>query len=143
LWGGLLRHVEQIVADRGKVLFITTSTHPAYAHVVPFYGRHGYKVAGTLPDFYCPGVDLVALCRPRLTTTEAMLEGVVNPDEKLRQLQAVLDEFAAIFREYGVIVPGMVPEQCTQSLRRHLEDARKYHTFNAAPMAPFFGRATR
>jgi hypothetical protein len=116
LWGRLLRHIEQIAADRGKLLFVTTSTHPAYAH------------------------DLVALCRTRPTTTEVMLEGVVKPEEKLRHLQAVLDEFAAIFREYGVIAPGMTAEQCTQSLRRHLEDAGKYHTFN---VAPFFGRSSR
>jgi hypothetical protein len=140
LWGCLLRHVEQIVAVRGKVLFITTSSHPAYAHVVPFYARHGYKVAGTLPDYYAPGVDLVALCRRRPTPTEVLLEGVMKPEERLRQLQVVLDEFAAIFQEYGVIAPGMTPEQCTQSLRRYLEDARKYHTFNVAPV---FGRSLR
>jgi GNAT superfamily N-acetyltransferase len=140
LWGRLLRHVEQIAADRGKVLFITTSSHPAYAHVVPFYERHGYKVAGTLPGYYAPGVDLVALCRKPLTVTEAMLDGVLKPEEKLRQLQAVLDELAAIFQEYGVIASDMAPEQCTQSLRRHLEDARKYHTLRVAPV---FGRSLR
>jgi len=140
LWGRLLRHVERLVADRGKVLFITTSTHPAYAHVVPFYERHGYRVAGTLPDYYSPEVDLVALCRKPLTATEKMLEEVKQPGEKIRQLQAVLDQFAAIFLEYGVIAPGLTPEQCTQSLRRHLEDARKYRTFNVAPV---FGRLPR
>ena len=134
LWGRLLRHVEQIAADRGKVLFITTSTHPAYAHVVPFYARHGYKVAGVLPGYYAPGVDLVALCRKPLTATDAMLKRVIRPEEKIHQLQAVLDVFAVIFQEYGVIAPGMTPEECTQSLCRHLEDARKYRTRKVAPV---------
>lgn len=57
----LLHHVEDVVARRGKILFITTSSHPAYAVALHFYRSHGYVIAGTLPDFYDVGVALIAL----------------------------------------------------------------------------------
>lgn len=60
----LLRHVEEeVFSRRGKILFITTSSHPAYASALRFYQSHGYAIAGVLPGYYDIGIDLIALTR--------------------------------------------------------------------------------
>lgn len=133
VWAALLHRMEEIAVARGKLLFITSSTHPAYAHAIAFYQRHGYVIAGTLDGFYSPEIDLVALCRRRQGPSSKMMDGIVGTQKKLLVLQTTLDAFAQIFREYGVITDGMAPEQCTRSLLKHLDDARKYRELNVAP----------
>jgi GNAT superfamily N-acetyltransferase len=60
----LLHHVEEeVFSRRGKLLFITTSSHPAYAPALRFYQSHGYAVAGVLPGYYDVGIDLIALTK--------------------------------------------------------------------------------
>jgi GNAT superfamily N-acetyltransferase len=62
----LLRHVEEeVFSRRGKLLFITTSSHPAYLPALRFYESHGYVIAGSLPDYYDVGVDLIALTKAK------------------------------------------------------------------------------
>jgi GNAT superfamily N-acetyltransferase len=58
----LLREVEtEVFSRKGKAMFVTTSSHPAYAPALRFYQRHGWVIAGTLPGYYDVGIDLIAL----------------------------------------------------------------------------------
>lgn len=58
--GELLRHVEDAVrAQRGRVLFIETSSQPHYELTRRFYLKHGYEQHATLKDFYAEGDSMV------------------------------------------------------------------------------------
>lgn len=62
----LLRYVEnEVFSRRGKILFITTSSHPAYVPALRFYQAHGYVITGVLPDYHDVGVDLIALTKSK------------------------------------------------------------------------------
>jgi ribosomal protein S18 acetylase RimI-like enzyme len=58
--GILLRHAEvDIQKQKGRVLFIETSSLPHYAATRRFYEKHGYEVTGVLRDYYSDGDDMV------------------------------------------------------------------------------------
>jgi ribosomal protein S18 acetylase RimI-like enzyme len=60
LGGRLLAFVEDEVRRAGgRLLFIETSSTPAYHPTRGFYLKHGYAVAATLSDFYADGDDKV------------------------------------------------------------------------------------
>jgi len=60
LGGELLRFAEQFVrADGGRVITLDTSGTPAYAPTHRFYEKYGYKLVGTLPEYYRDGDDKV------------------------------------------------------------------------------------
>lgn len=67
--GELLRYVErEIVAARGRVLFIDTSSLPHYELTRRFYLKHGYEQAAQLRDFYSAGDDKVIFRKALLRT---------------------------------------------------------------------------
>jgi GNAT superfamily N-acetyltransferase len=52
----LLKKTEEMVKLRGgKILWAETSGRPLYIPTVAFYGRKGYELSATLPEFYGPG----------------------------------------------------------------------------------------
>ncbi|MBI2932620.1 MAG: GNAT family N-acetyltransferase [Planctomycetes bacterium] len=55
----LMRHVEESVGTRGRMILIETSGQPAYAYQRAFYEKNGYREAARIRDFYKPGDDLV------------------------------------------------------------------------------------
>jgi ribosomal protein S18 acetylase RimI-like enzyme len=58
--GQLLRHAEEeIRGERGRVLFIETSSLPHYEPTRRFYLKHGYIEAARLADYYAAGDDLL------------------------------------------------------------------------------------
>jgi GNAT superfamily N-acetyltransferase len=58
--GGLMHHVEEDIRhNRGRVLFIETSSLPHYEMTRRFYLKHGYEVTAVLRDFYSDGDDMV------------------------------------------------------------------------------------
>jgi ribosomal protein S18 acetylase RimI-like enzyme len=58
--GKLLRHAEEdILARKGRVLFIETSSLPHYELTRKFYVKHGYEQAAVLRDYYSDGDDMV------------------------------------------------------------------------------------
>ena len=62
----ILLHAEDDIRHRnGRVLFIETSSLPAYEPTRRFYLRQGYAVTGVLRDFYTDGDDMV-IFRKRL-----------------------------------------------------------------------------
>ncbi len=48
----------RIRAQRGEVIRVETSSLPSYEATRRFYEKHGYYLAGTIPDFYGPGDSL-------------------------------------------------------------------------------------
>ena len=44
-------------AQNGRLLLIETSSLPHYVPTCEFYRKHGYTVAGQIPDFYSDGDD--------------------------------------------------------------------------------------
>lgn len=112
----LLHYIERLASRRQKALFITTSTHPAYLPAVQFYKSNGYAIAGSLPNFFGPGRDLITFHRGAADSLA----------EELQKQTACLDALAYIFREFHVLVTGMTTEALERSLRVHLEDARRY-----------------
>ncbi|MCZ2340361.1 MAG: GNAT family N-acetyltransferase [Bacteroidales bacterium] len=61
----LLAHAEQQAAEAGgRILFIETSSLPHYEPTRRFYRKHGYTLAGQLPDFYAAGDDKVIFRKP-------------------------------------------------------------------------------
>ncbi len=118
----LLHYIERLASRRRRALFINTSTHPAYLPAIQFYKSHGYAIAASLPDFFGPGRDLITLHR-----------GAPNAiAEELQKQRACLDALADIFREFGVLVPGMTTEALARSLRGQLEDARRFRATRGA-----------
>jgi ribosomal protein S18 acetylase RimI-like enzyme len=64
--GKLLRHVEEdIHGQKGRVLFIETSSLPHYEPTRKFYLKHGYSQDGVLQDYYADG-DSMVVFRKRL-----------------------------------------------------------------------------
>jgi ribosomal protein S18 acetylase RimI-like enzyme len=59
----LMRHVEERVRHRGRMILIETSGQPAYASQRAFYEKNGYVEAARIRDFYKPGDDLVVYRR--------------------------------------------------------------------------------
>jgi len=56
----LLDRLESLVVQqRGRVLFIETSSLPHYAATRQFYLKRGYTEVAILPDYYQPGDDKV------------------------------------------------------------------------------------
>jgi ribosomal protein S18 acetylase RimI-like enzyme len=55
----LMRHMEQRVMGRGRMILLETSGQPAYAHQRGFYEKNGYREAARIRDFYKPGDDLI------------------------------------------------------------------------------------
>lgn len=56
----LLRHVEQILANRGeRVLLAETSGLPAFERTRAFYGKCGYEQEARIRDFYQAGEDKI------------------------------------------------------------------------------------
>jgi ribosomal protein S18 acetylase RimI-like enzyme len=56
----LLHHVEEdIRANKGRVLFIETSSLPHYELTRKFYVKHSYETAAVLKDYYSDGDDMV------------------------------------------------------------------------------------
>ena len=56
----MLAHVEaSIRTERGRVLFIETSSLPVYEPTRRFYLKNGYVIDGQLRDFYADGDDMV------------------------------------------------------------------------------------
>jgi GNAT superfamily N-acetyltransferase len=121
----LLHHIERLASQRGKALFITASSHPAYLPAIQFYKAQGYAIAGALPGFYGPGRDLITLHRGCADALAVQLQ----------EQRACLDGLADIFREFGVLVTGMSPDDCLQSLRGRLEDARRFRAVKIAPVS--------
>lgn len=68
LGGRLLRHVEDAVrAEKGRLMFLETSSLPSYDRTRRFYLKNGYEVAATLKDYYADGHDMV-MYRKALTS---------------------------------------------------------------------------
>jgi GNAT superfamily N-acetyltransferase len=64
--GKLLKHVEEdIRGQRGRVLFIETSSLPHYDPTRKFYLKHNYEQEAVLRDFYAEGDGMVVF-RKRL-----------------------------------------------------------------------------
>lgn len=62
----LLTHVEKdIRKQKGRILFIETSSTPHYEPTRNFYLKHDYEITGQLRDFYADGDDMVVF-RKRL-----------------------------------------------------------------------------
>jgi GNAT superfamily N-acetyltransferase len=58
--GKLLHHAEEEIRQaNGRLIIIETSMLPHYELTRRFYLKHGYQVAGVVPDFYADGDDLV------------------------------------------------------------------------------------
>jgi len=57
----LLRAMEERLGQ-GRI-YVDTSSTSGYAKARSFYERHGYEVAGVLPDFYRAGDDKVVYCK--------------------------------------------------------------------------------
>jgi ribosomal protein S18 acetylase RimI-like enzyme len=65
--GRLLRHVEDAIRGKGgRVLFVETSSLPAYELTRKFYLKHDYDQAAVLEDYYADGHHMVVY-RKRLT----------------------------------------------------------------------------
>jgi ribosomal protein S18 acetylase RimI-like enzyme len=47
----------------GRLIFIETSSTPAYENTRRFYLKRGYEVIARIPDFYAPGDDKLILQR--------------------------------------------------------------------------------
>ena len=63
----LLTALEQELGERGaRNLRVETSSLEGQGGALRFYERCGYRVAGTIADFYRPGDDLITLVK-RLT----------------------------------------------------------------------------
>lgn len=45
----------RIAAQRGEVIRVETSSLPSYEPTRRFYEKHGYRLAGAIPDFYARG----------------------------------------------------------------------------------------
>jgi GNAT superfamily N-acetyltransferase len=64
LGGKLLAALEDELKARGaRTLRVETSSLEGQGGALRFYRRCGYAVAGTIPDFYRPGDDLVTLTK--------------------------------------------------------------------------------
>jgi len=60
LGGELLRFAEQYVRSHGaRVMTLDTSSTPDYLPTHKFYEKYGYKLVGTLPEYYRDGDDKV------------------------------------------------------------------------------------
>jgi ribosomal protein S18 acetylase RimI-like enzyme len=56
----LLRHVEQILAERGeRVLLVETSGTEDFEYVREFYRKSGYEQEARIREFYAAGVDKI------------------------------------------------------------------------------------
>jgi ribosomal protein S18 acetylase RimI-like enzyme len=60
----------RIRAQRGEVIRVETSSLPSYEATRRFYEKHGYRLAGTIPDFYAPG-DSLCIYYKRLASSAA------------------------------------------------------------------------
>lgn len=66
----------RIRAQRGEVIRVETSSLPSYEATRRFYEKHGYCLAGTIPDFYAPG-DSLCIYYKRFAGSAA--EGAADP----------------------------------------------------------------
>ena len=58
--GKLLKYTEDAIRqERGRVLFIETSSLPHYQLTRQFYVKHGYDKEAVLRDYYADGDDMV------------------------------------------------------------------------------------
>jgi len=56
----LLGAVERLVmAERGRLVVVETSSRPDYSPTRAFYEKRGYRRGATIPGYYAPGDDLV------------------------------------------------------------------------------------
>ncbi len=60
--GALTKAAEaDIIKDNGRLIMIETSSTPIYENTRRFYIGQKYETVARIPDFYCPGDDLLIM----------------------------------------------------------------------------------
>jgi ribosomal protein S18 acetylase RimI-like enzyme len=77
--GSLIAHVENCIKEeKGRLLFIETSSKESYENTVRFYRRLGFKEASRIRDFYDVGDDKLVFVKSFSRQGEGFANGTVE-----------------------------------------------------------------